>query len=48
MYSNRCGYNLYYEISGNVEGEWLLLFHGLAAFNVGNTKLMNLINISEY
>ncbi len=31
MYSNSCGYNLYYEISGNSEAEWLLLIHGIAA-----------------
>ena len=30
MFSNSCGYNLYYEISGNSEGEWLLLLHGIA------------------
>jgi pimeloyl-ACP methyl ester carboxylesterase len=30
MISNNCGYNLYYEISGNNEGEWLILLHGLA------------------
>ncbi|QNU67868.1 alpha/beta hydrolase [Ruminiclostridium herbifermentans] len=30
MFSNSCGYNLYYEISGNNKGEWLLLLHGIA------------------
>ncbi len=30
MFSNSCGYNLYYEISGNTEGEWLILLHGLS------------------
>ncbi len=34
MYSEICGYTIYYEISGDAEKEWLILLHGIA----GSTK----------